>query len=100
MLLQEFHKLMLTVIPPLDTSNADLHEYLWAYRLELERRLTGAEVPQGRCGFAVLCLWMEARDALEGGEVPPPPLSRASSLCPPTVPLTASASLNGTCNRQ
>ena len=40
------------------------------------------------------------RDALEGGEVPPPPSSRAPSLCPATVPLTPSASLNGICNRQ
>ena len=38
------------------------------------------------------------RDALEGGEVPPP--SRAPSLCPTTVPLTPSASLNGICDRQ
>ena len=30
-------------------------------------------------------------DALEGGEVPPPPSSRAPSLCPATVPRTASA---------
>ena len=30
----------------------------------------------------------------------PPPASRAPSLCPATVPLTASASLNGSCNRQ
>ena len=37
------------------------------------------------------------RDALEGGEVPP---SRAPSLCPATVPLTPSASVNGVCNRQ
>ena len=37
------------------------------------------------------------RDALEGGEVPP---SRAPGLCPATVPLTPSASLNGICNRQ
>ena len=36
-------------------------------------------------------------DALEAGEVPPP--SRAPSLCPATVSLTASASLNGICNR-
>ena len=34
------------------------------------------------------------RDALDGGEVPPAP-SRAPSLCLATVPLTASASLNG-----
>ena len=33
-----------------------------------------------------------------GGRSPPP--SRAPSLCPATVPLTASASLNGICNRQ
>ena len=37
------------------------------------------------------------RDALKGGEVPP---SRPPSLCPATVPLTPSASLNGICNRQ
>ena len=30
----------------------------------------------------------------------PPPPSRAPSLCPATVPLTPSASLNGICNRQ
>ena len=30
---------------------------------------------------------------------PPPPPSRAPGLCPATVPLTASASLNGVCNR-
>ena len=36
------------------------------------------------------------RDALEGGEVPPPPTpSRAPSLCPRTVPLTANANFNG-----
>ena len=34
------------------------------------------------------------------GEVPPPPPSRALGLCPATVPLTASAGLNGSCNRQ
>ena len=53
------------------------------------------------------------RDAGEGGEVPPPPpttkalcpapapppRSRAPSLCPATVSLAASASLNGICNR-
>ena len=40
------------------------------------------------------------RDALEGGEVPPPPLSsRAPSLRPATAFLTASASFNGICNR-
>ena len=33
------------------------------------------------------------------GGTPPPP-SRAPSLCPATVSLTASASVNGTCNRQ
>ena len=42
----------------------------------------------------------DPRDALEGGGVPPPPPSRAPSLCPATVPLTPSASLNGICNRQ
>ena len=36
-------------------------------------------------------------DALEGGEVPPPP-SRAPSLRPATVPLTPSAGFNGICN--
>ena len=36
------------------------------------------------------------RDALEGGGVPPPP----PSLRPATVSLTASASVNGICNRQ
>ena len=41
-----------------------------------------------------------ARDALEVGEVHPPSPSRAPSLRPATVPLTASASLNGICNRQ
>ena len=35
----------------------------------------------------------------KGGGNPPPP-SRAPSLCPATVPLTPSASLNGICNRQ
>ena len=35
-----------------------------------------------------------------GGEVPPPPSSRAPSLCPATVPRTPGASLNGTSNRQ
>ena len=38
-------------------------------------------------------------DALERGEVQPLP-SRAPSLCPPTVPLMASSSFNGICNRQ
>ena len=43
----------------------------------------------------------KGRDALEGGQVrPPPPLSRAPSLCPATVPVTASASFNGIQNRQ
>ena len=40
----------------------------------------------------------EDRDALEGGGYPPP--SRAPSLCPATVPLTASVSFHGICNRQ
>ena len=31
---------------------------------------------------------------------PPPPYSRAPSLCPATVSLTASASLNGICNQR
>ena len=31
---------------------------------------------------------------------PPPPTSRAPSLCPATVPLTPSASFNGICHRQ
>ena len=49
-------------------------------------------------------LWLASagpcpRDALEGGEPPPPP-SGAPSLRPATVPLTPSASLNGICNRQ
>ena len=35
-----------------------------------------------------------------GRYAPPPPPSRAPSLCPATVPLTPSASLNGICNRQ
>ena len=34
------------------------------------------------------------------GGAPPPPPSRAPCLCPASVPLTASASLNGICNRQ
>ena len=38
--------------------------------------------------------------ALEGGRGTPPPPSTAPSLCPATVPLTPSASLNGICNRQ
>ena len=38
------------------------------------------------------------RDALEGGRELPS--SRASSLCPATVPLTPSASFNGICTRQ
>ena len=40
------------------------------------------------------------RDASERGEVIPPPPSKAPSLCPATVSLTASASFNGICNRQ
>ena len=42
------------------------------------------------------------RDVVEGGEVtaPPPPPSRASSLRPAIVPLTANAGFNGICNRQ
>ena len=41
------------------------------------------------------------RDALEGGGgTPPPRPSRACSLCPATVSLTASAGFNGICNRQ
>ena len=35
-----------------------------------------------------------------GGDTLPPPPSRAPSQCPATVPLTASASLSGICNRQ
>ena len=35
-----------------------------------------------------------------GGGNPPPPNSRAPSLCPATISLTASARLNGICNRQ
>ena len=34
------------------------------------------------------------------GLSPPPPPSRAPSLCPATVHLTPSASFNGICNRQ
>ena len=34
------------------------------------------------------------------GPVKKPPMSRALSLCPATVPLTASAGFNGVCNRQ
>ena len=34
------------------------------------------------------------------GGSPPPPLSRAPSLCPATVSVTASASFNVICNRQ
>ena len=34
------------------------------------------------------------------GGCPPPPRSRAPSLCPATVPLTPSAGFNGFCNRQ
>ena len=41
--------------------------------------------------------WGWGGDALEGGS--PPPSGRLS-LCPATVPLTASAGLNGICNRQ
>ena len=41
-----------------------------------------------------------ARDALDRGGSPPPPSSRAPSPCPASVPLTATASLNGICNRQ
>ena len=40
------------------------------------------------------------RDAWEGGGVTPPPPSREPCLCPAAVPLTASASLNGICNRR
>ena len=36
----------------------------------------------------------------KGGKYPPPPPSRAPSLCPATVPLTASVSFNGIGNRQ
>ena len=45
-------------------------------------------------------LWGWGRDALEGGGAGPPPPSRAPSLWPATVSLTASARLNGICNRQ
>ena len=41
-----------------------------------------------------------ARDALEGGGGGTPPRPRAPSLCPATVPLTASAGFIGICNRQ
>ena len=36
----------------------------------------------------------------KGGRYPPPPPSRAPSLCPATVSLTPSASFDGICNRQ
>ena len=48
---------------------------------------------------ALIMDYVTGRDALEGAGVPPPP-SRAPSLCPATVSLTPSASLNGICNRQ
>ena len=52
-----------------------------------------------RVGAIRLGAWGTGRDALEGGEVPCPPF-RAPSLCPATVSLTPSASLNGIRNRQ
>ena len=39
------------------------------------------------------------RNVLEGGRYRIPLQGRAPSLCPATVPLTASASFNGICNR-
>ena len=56
----------------------------------------GAEHPEAGAG-----VWSTAkgRDALERGGGTPPP-SRASSLCPATVPLTAGTAFNGICNRQ
>ena len=59
------------------------------------------------CGIGVVrmcgtrhCGYGMSRDALEGGEVlPPPPPSMGPSRCPATVPLTASASFNGICKQ-
>ena len=45
-----------------------------------------------RCWGLPAMLW-------KGGRPPPPP-SRAPSLCPATVPLTPSAGFNGICNRR
>ena len=42
----------------------------------------------------------QERDAVEGGEVTPPPPLGAPSLRLATVSLTANASFNGICNRQ
>ena len=54
----------------------------------------------GEANLNPLCPPPPSRDALEGaGGAPPPPPSRAPSLRPATVPLTASAGLNGICNR-
>ena len=53
----------------------------------------------GYMGEACISVWKEWEGFNGRGEVPPPPF-RAPSLCTATVPLTASASFNGICNRQ
>ena len=56
----------------------------------------------GICGTVVMGIGMGVgRDALEAGRGTPPPLPlRVPSLCPATVTVTPSASLNGICNRR
>ena len=59
--------------------------------------LQWTSTPSVRHAVRKVCEEGLSRDALEGGEVsPPPPPGR----CPATVPLTASASFNGIRNRQ
>ena len=56
----------------------------------------------GGGGSAIEPVGRDPRSAMhwKEGRCPLPPPSRAPSLCPATVPLTPSASLNGICNRQ
>ena len=72
-------------------------------RQESQRRWPNAtrkcELTKARALGLARTLAQLGRDALEGGEAPPPPPSRAPSLRPPTVPLTPRASLYGICNR-
>ena len=62
----------------------------------------GPAAPPKECVVraATTCAIIQRGMHWKGGEAaPPPPSSRAPSLCPATVPLTASAGFNGICNR-
>ena len=69
------------------------------HRAKRYRNCTTAR--QGHCVAATHSKALRPRQGcIVGGGYPLPPPSRAPSLCPATVPLTPSASLNGICNRQ